>query len=374
MSRSEMPIYVTQPYLPPLEEFIPLLERIWENKWVTNNGAFHQQLEAALAEYFAVPHVSLFANGTLALLAALRVLDIEGEVVTTPFSFVATAEALTWNGLEPVFADVDPVTLNLDPTRIEAAITARTKAILPVHVYGMPCDVDAIARIARDRGLNVIYDAAHAFGVELNGESLLAHGDLSVLSFHGTKVFNTFEGGAVVCHDESVKRRLEEFKNFGLADEITVRVPGLNAKMNEVQAAFGLLQFEHIGKILEGRRVVDRAYREQLRGVSGIRLPEPPKGCAWNFAYFPIMVQDEFPISRDELYEYLRANGFVVRRYFYPLISQLDLYRDLPSSTPDNLPEASEASRQVLCLPIYPGLSKADIGRLVSLIDEAAAR
>ncbi len=352
--------YVTQPFMPPLEEFIPYLEKIWERKWLTNNGAFHQELERALSEFLGVEHLALFSNGTLALVTALQALRITGEVITTPYSFVATAHSLHWNGIKPVFVDIDPITLNLDPKKIEAAITPKTTAVLPVHVYGTPCAVDEIQKIADTYGLKVIYDAAHAFGVEANGESILHFGDLSVLSFHATKVFTTFEGGAIICRDAKMKQRVDYLKNFGFADEVTVVAPGINAKMNEVQAAFGLLQLQHIGEAIAARERIDRRYREALSGIPGLRLLSPPQDATRNFSYFPIFVENGFPLTRDELFEELRSEGVYSRRYFYPLISEFPTYRGLSSSGPDNLPVAAAIASQVICLPIYPALSEAE--------------
>lgn len=365
--RVPAPIYVTQPDLPPLADFVDSLEQIWESKFLTNGGQFHQRLEAALCAHLGVEHISLFANGTIALMTALQALGIRGEVVTTPYSFVATAHALLWNGLEPVFADIDPVSFNLDPARIEAAITARTTAIMPVHCYGNPCDVAAIERIARKHGLKVVYDAAHAFGVRRQGQSILRHGDLSVLSFHATKVFNTFEGGAIVSPDAATKRRIDQLKNFGIADEVTVVAAGINGKMNEVSAAFGLLQLDSVAASLEKRAQVASAYRRLLAGVPGI-VPMAELGHEANYGYFPVMVGDTYPLGRDGLHEKLRAAGIHARRYFHPLITEFPMYRDLPSAAPANLPMATTAARQVLCLPIYPGLETRDIERIVTLI------
>lgn len=353
---SKRDIYVTQPYLPSLEEFIPYLEKIWQSKRLTNDGPFHQELEHTLAEYLGVGHVSLFSNGTLALVTALQALKITGEVITTPFSFVATTHALNWNGIRPVFADIDPVSLCLSSQQIEAAITPQTTAILPVHVYGTPCDVVEIERIADIYGLKVIYDAAHAFGVKLGETSLLNFGDFSVLSFHATKVFNTFEGGAIISHDAKTKQRIDYLKNFGFADEVTVMAPGINGKMNEVQAAMGLVQLRHVDEVLAARARIDARYREMLGGIAGLRLHSMPSGMTSNHAYFPVFVTEEFPLSRDELYQALRDEGIHARRYFYPLISNFSMYRGLPSSRRENLPVAHAVSSQVLCLPIYPDL------------------
>ena len=363
-------IYVTQPLLPPLEDFIPYLEKIWESKWLTNGGPFHQELERKLADYLGVDHLALFANGTLALVTALQALRITGEVITTPFSFVATAHSLLWNGIKPVFVDIHPETFNLDPEKIEAAITPHTTAIMPVHVYGRPCDVEKIQKIADTYGLKVIYDAAHAFGVNYKGESLLKHGDLSTMSFHATKVFNTFEGGAIVCPDAKTKHRIDDLKNFGYAGEVTVVGTGINAKMNELQAAFGLLQLKYIDKAIDRRREIDAQYREQLSSVTGISYPTLPADTTYNYAYFPILIEKDYPLSRDELNDKFRQNGIFARRYFYPLISEFPMYRGLPSAAQSNLPIAKEKADQVLCLPIYPTLENESISRIVSIIME----
>ena len=349
-------IYVTQPLMPPLEEFMPYLERIWESKWLTNGGPFHQELEAALADYLGVEHLALFANGTIALVTALQTLRITGEVITTPYSFVATAHALLWNSIAPVFVDIESDTCNLDPDKIEQAITPRTTAIMPVHCYGIPCDVARIQEIADVYGLKVIYDAAHAFGVKHEGGSLLKYGDLSMLSFHATKVFNTFEGGALICPDAKTKQRVDYLKNFGHSGEVTVVAPGINGKMNEMQAAFGLLQLRHIDEAIARRSAIDTRYRELLSGVSGIGLLEGQAGTVGNYAYFPIFVDADYPVSRDALNQRLRESGIYARRYFFPLIAEFPMYRGLPSADLDKLSTALETSRKVLCLPIYPAL------------------
>ncbi len=365
-------IPVTQPYMPPLEEFVPYLEAIWDSKTVTNGGRFHAQLERELCAYLGVEFLSLFSNGTLALITALQAMKITGEVITTPFSFVATTHALHWNGIRPVFVDIDPVTMNIDAKKIEAAITPQTTAILPVHVYGSPCEVEEIERIADTYGLRVLYDAAHAFGVRKNARSVLEFGDMSVLSFHGTKVFNTFEGGAIICRDAKTKRRVDQLKNFGFVDEVTVVAPGINGKMNEVQAAFGLLQLQHMEKIQTERARVDERYRAALGNVGGLRLPVTPDGCTRNHSYFPVRITRDFPITRDALYDRLRAHNIAARRYFYPLISEFPTYRGLPSATRSNLPVASEISQQVLCLPIYPALTPNVQDRIIDIILAAA--
>lgn len=367
---NDHPIYVTQPYLPPLEEFIPYLEQIWRNRTLTNGGPMHQQLEQALCEYLGVEHISLFNNGTIALLTALQSLRITGEVITTPYSFVATAHSLLWNGIKPVFVDIEPDTLNLDPRGIEAAITPQTTAIMPVHCYGNPCQVDAIQRIADTYNLRVIYDAAHAFGVRDAGGSVLRHGDLSVLSFHATKVFNTFEGGAIVSPDANTKQRIDHLKNFGFVDEVTVVAPGINGKMSEVNAAFGLLQLQHIDEAIARRREIDHFYRRRLAGVPGIHCLGDAGQLRANHSYFPVLVEPEYPLSRDALYQKLREHNTFARRYFYPLISDFPMYRGLPSAQPARLPVAQRAAGQVLCLPIYPAMSDSDLERVVDLIGD----
>lgn len=365
---SDKPIYVTQPFLPSLDDFIPYLEKIWDSKVLTNGGPMHQQLEQALCDYLGVEHIALFNNGTIALLTALQTLRITGEVITTPYSFVATAHSLLWNGIKPVFVDIDPDSLNLDPARIEAAITGNTTAIMPVHCYGNPCDVEAIQAIADKHGLKVIYDAAHAFGVQDAGGSILRHGDLSVLSFHATKVFNTFEGGAIVCPDAETKLRINHLKNFGFVNEVTVVEAGINGKMSEINAAFGLLQLKHIDEAMERRHQIDRQYRTLLSEVKGIRIVEESGQRVSNKSYFPILVEPDYPFSRDELYQRLRDANVFARRYFYPLISDFPMYQELESANPDNLPVATLIAGKVMCLPIYPALADEDIERIVSVI------
>src|SRR5258707_5944510 len=345
-------IYVTQPHLAPLEEFIPYLQQIWDSKILTNCGPFHQQLEAALCKYLGVRHLALFSNGTLALVTALQALRITGEVITTPYSFVATAHSLLWNGIKPVFVDIDAETLNLDPARIEAAITPHTTAIMPVHCYGHPCDVERIQAIADTYGLKVIYDAAHAFGVQCHCGSVLNHGDLSVLSFHATKVFTTFEGGAIVCPDEKTRQRINYLKNFGFADEVTVVAPGINGKMSEFNAALGLLQLRGIDQALAKRRAIDERYRARLAALAGIRCLPPAGAMRAHHAYFPGLIPPEYPLSRDALYQKFRDHNIHARRYFYPLISDFPMYRGLPSAAHNNLPVARQVAQQVLCLPI----------------------
>lgn len=369
MKEFKQKIFVTQPTLPPLEEFTELLRDIWDRKLLTNNGPYHQQLENELADYLGVPYISLFSNGTLALITALQVLNITGEVITTPYSFVATTHALWWNNIKPVFVDIHPETCNLDPEKIEAAITSKTSAILPVHVYGNPCDHVKIQEIADRYGLKVIYDAAHAFGVKLNGQSILNFGNLSVLSFHATKVYNTIEGGAIVCHDEKTKKRIDYLKNFGFVGETEVIAPGINAKMNEVQAAYGLLQLKSVNEHILKRKKVSDLYRICLKDVKGIRMLEEPKNLDHNYAYFPVFVSErEYGISRDSLYEKLKANNIFGRRYFYPLISQFPNYSGLDSARPDNLILAQKIADEVICLPIFSGLGKRDIERISSIL------
>jgi dTDP-4-amino-4,6-dideoxygalactose transaminase len=363
-------IFVTKPSLPPIEEFIPYLREIWDSSTLTNSGPFHQRFEAALGEYLGVEHVSLFVNGTIALLTALQALRIAGEVITTPFSFVATSHALLWNGVTPVFVDIDENTMNMDPGRIEAAITPRTTAILPVHCYGHTCDVRAIEEIANRHNLKVIYDAAHAFGVKDEAGSILRHGDLSVLSFHATKVFNTFEGGTIVCPDAKTKRHLDCLKNFGYSSEVSVvanGINGINGKMNEFCAALGLLQLEHIDRALAARKAIDARYRERLRDVRGIHCLAD-KSAKSNHAYFPILVQKDYPVARDELYQRMNDAGIHPRHYFYPLISEFPMYRDLDSARAANLPTATRLARQVLCLPIYPDLKRSSVDAICDLI------
>lgn len=365
------PIYVTQPYLPPLEEFVPYLQNIWDNKILTNGGPYHKQLEEALCGHLGVKHLALFTNCTLALVTALQALRVTGEVITTPYSFVATAHSLLWNGIKPVFVDIDPNTLNLDPAKIEAAITPHTTAIMPVHCYGHPCDVEAIRKIADNYNLLVIYDAAHAFGVQDERGSVLNHGDLSVLSFHATKVFNTFEGGAIICPDAKTKQRIDHLKNFGFVDEVTVVAAGINGKMSEISAAFGLLQLQHIGQALMRRKEIDAAYRAQLAGVRGIHCLNDAGETVANYAYFPILVKSDYPLSRDGLYQKLMDHEIYARLYFYPLISDFPMYRGMASARRDNLPVATNASAQVLCLPIYPALRPDEQQRVIDIIQAA---
>lgn len=359
-------ITVTSPLLPDLEEFHSLLKQIWDSKWITNNGSFHQQLEKELASYLKVPYISLFTNGTLPLITALQALRITGEVITTPYSFVATTHSLWWNGIKPVFVDIDPATCGMDPSRIEAAITPKTTAIMPVHCYGKPCDTRAIQEIADKYGLKVIYDAAHAFGVEVDGESILNAGDISTLSFHATKVYNTIEGGAMVMHDEKTKQRIDYLKNFGFAGETTVVAPGINSKMDEVRAAYGLLNLRQVDEAIAARQKVAHRYREALRDVEGVTFFDDMPGVRHNYSYFPIFIDAEkFGKTRDELYFEMREANVLGRRYFYPLISEFSTYRSLPSATRENLPNAYRVADSVLCLPMHHALTDANLARIL---------
>ena len=360
---------VTTPLLPDLDEFSQMLKEIWESKWITNNGQFHQQLEEALCAYLKVPYISLFTNGTLPLLTALQALRVSGEVITTPYSFVATTHSIWWNGLKPVFVDIDPGNCGMDPDRIEAAITPRTTAILPVHCYGKPCDIVRIQQIADKYGLKVIYDAAHCFGVEVNGKSILEYGDISTLSFHATKVFNTIEGGAMVVHDAATKQRIDYLKNFGFESETEVIAPGINSKMDEMRAVYGLLNLRQIDAAIEARHRVAIHYREALRPVKGIRFFDDMPGVRHNYSYFPIFVDaEEYGMTRDELFFKLRENGVLSRRYFYPLISTFSTYRGLPSATTENLPNATRIANEVICLPMHHQLTEEDVDRVLELI------
>lgn len=365
---SNEPIYVTQPALPPLEDFIPYLQQIWDNKILTNCGPFHQQFEQALADYLGVKYVCLFANATLALVTALQALRITGEVITTPYSFVATAHSLKWNGIQPIFVDIDPTTCNLDPTAIESAITPQTTAIMPVHVYGTPCDVDAIQKIAENYNLKVIYDAAHAFGCRYKEQSLCSFGDISVVSFHATKVFNTFEGGAIICQDAKTKAHIDHLKNFGFVDETTVVAAGINGKMSEVNAAFGLLQLKHIDSYIEKRKFLSELYFKELVDIPGVNFISYPPNHISNYSYFPILLEEEYILSRDTLFEKLKDANILSRRYFYPLISEFPMYRGLKSAHSDNLKNAKSVSSRVICLPIYPDLDPMDIIGVTRLI------
>ena len=366
---NEKQITVTAPLLPDLEEFNVLLKEIWDSKWITNNGSFHKQLEKELAEYLKVPYISLFTNGTLPLLTALQAMRITGEVITTPYSFVATTHSIWWNGCKPVFVDVDPATGNMDPDKIEAAITNKTTAIMPVHVYGKPCDTKRIKEIADKYGLKVIYDAAHAFGVEVNGESVLTAGDMSTLSFHATKVYNTLEGGALVMHDAETKKRVDYLKNFGFAGETEVVAPGINSKVDEVRAAYGIINLRQVDTAIEARHQVAVKYRDALRPVEGITFMDDMPGVKHNYSYFPIFIDAEkYGMTRDELYEKMRSHNVLGRRYFYPLISTFSTYRGLESAAPKNLPNAHKMADSVICLPMHHELSAEDIHRVLELI------
>lgn len=362
-------ITVTSPLLPNLDEFNAMLKEIWKSKWVTNNGQFHKQLEKALCEYLKVPYISLFTNGTLPLLTALQALRITGEVITTPYSFVATTHSIWWNGCRPVFVDIEEETCGIDPNKIEAAITPKTTAIMPVSCYGKPCKMDEIQAIADKYGLKVIHDAAHAFGIEVNGESWLNKGDVASLSFHATKVYNTLEGGALVVHDEKTKQRIDYLKNFGFAGETEVVAPGINSKMDEVRAVYGLLNLKQVDEAIEKRHQVAVQYREALRNMKGVRFFDDMPGVRHNYSYFPIFINaEEYGMTRDELYFKMKANGVLGRRYFYPLISTFSTYRSLPSSGAENLPVATKIANEVICLPMHHELREVDINRILSLI------
>ena len=364
-------INVTSPLIPPLEEFSPFLEDIWKRKWLTNNGHYHHELEKALCEYLDVKYLSLFTNGTLALITALQELRITGEVITTPYSFVATTHSLWWNGIKPVFVDVEPDTFNIDPEKIEAAITPKTTAIMPVHVYGNPCDTDKIQAIADKYGLKVIYDAAHAFGVTQNGQSILNAGDLSILSFHATKTYSTIEGGAIICHDEKTKQRIDFLKNFGFAGETTVVAPGINAKMDEVRAAYGLLSLKYVDDAIKKRREVAIQYRDVLKDVQGITFMDDMPGVRHNYSYFPIFIDEKkYGMTRDALYQKMKDVNIWGRRYFYPLISEFSTYRGLDSARSENLSIANKVSNSVICLPMHHDLSARDVERVLNVISQ----
>lgn len=362
-------INVTQPCLPPIHEYVEYLQNIWDNKRLTNNGPLHQELESQLAVYLGVPYISLFSNGTLALISALQALNIEGEVITTPFSFVATTHALWWNKIKPVFVDIEPEFLNMDVSKIEAAITKETKAILPVHVYGNPCNTKEIKEIAEKYGLYVIYDAAHAFGVKVNGQSVLNFGDLSVLSFHATKVFSTIEGGAVISHSEHMKRHIDNLKNFGFRGEVNIEEPGINAKMNEFQAAYGLLQLKYIDGHIYRRKEISALYRKLLHNVQGISYMNESENIQYSYTYFPVLINREvFGKSRDEVYEVLKMHNIFTRRYFYPLISNLEPYKTLPSACFENLPNANDLAEKILCLPLFVELTDEDVFNICDIL------
>lgn len=358
--------YVTQPHMPPLEEFLPYLEKIWSNRWLTNAGPFHQELETALAGFLGVGHVSLVANGTSALMIALQALQLQGEVITTPFSFVATSNAIIWNGLKPVFADIDPLTCNLDPDAVEAAITPRTAAILPVHCFGHPCDTERLQAIADRHNLPILYDAAHAFGVRQNGTSILQHGIMSTLSFHATKVFNTFEGGAIICPDKETGRYLASLRNFGFVDDVCIGAIGMNGKMSEVQAAFGLLQLKHIDRAIARRKQISERYYRDLQGIEGLTMFPTSPGVEPNHSYFPVLIDDPYPLSRDTLHALLQTHGISARKYFYPLITDMPAYRNTIHARGE-LTHATRIAANILCLPIFPDL---DDDRLDLIIDK----
>lgn len=368
MASGDEKLFVTRPFLPPLDDLLPSLREIWASRNLTNGADFHQRFESALAEYLGVPHVCLFTNATVALVTALQCLRITGEVITTPYSFVATAHSLLWNGVEPVFVDIEPGSLALDPAKVEAAITPRTTAIMPVHVYGRPADVDAIQKIADTYGLKVIYDAAHAFGARLDGRALVDFGDLSVLSFHATKVFNTFEGGAIVCRDAKTKQRIDHLKNFGFVDEVTVVAAGINGKMNEFQSALGLLQLEHIDACIAARGEVARRYDEAFAGLPGVEVTPAVEGWTSNFSYYPVFIGRGHGLGRDALYMRFREAGIYARRYFYPLITDFPMYRGRPSAAAAGLPVARQAADEVLCLPIHPELDRHDQQRVIDIV------
>jgi dTDP-4-amino-4,6-dideoxygalactose transaminase len=362
-------IYVTKPFLPGLEEFLPYLEKIWDSRVLTNGGPFHQELEQQLREFLGVKYISLFSNGTLALVTALQALKISGEVITTPYSFVATTHALKWNNIKPVFVDIEPATLNIDPGKIERVITSETTAILPVHVYGNPCNVEKLKEIADAYGLKIIYDACHTFGVTVNGIPVLNFGDLSVMSFHATKVFTTFEGGAIVCHDEAAKRQVDNLKNFGFINETTVVTAGINAKMNEMQAAMGLIQLKHVEKLIERRKSITNHYREMLNNVEGISFMNDIPSVRHCYSYFPIFIdKDRYGKTRDEVYEELKRNNIIGRRYFYPLISQFPSYQDLETARPGRMKIAEKVTKEVICLPIYPELEFETVDNICNIL------
>ena len=367
-SSDKKSIYVSKPALPPLEDLMPLLEQIWENRILTNNGPLHNKFEKKIKEYLGVKYISLFSSGTSSLLAALKALDIKGEVITTPYSFVATSHSLIWSNLSPVFVDIDDNTFNLNPDKIEDAISERTTAIMPVHSYGIPCDTEKIQTLAEKYKLKVIYDAAHAFGVECDCGSLLSHGDLSVISFHATKVFNTFEGGAIVCDNEDTKAKIDLIKNYGFKSESEVITEGVNFKMNEFQAAIGLLQLDHVDEYINKRSIISKTYRKAIKNIQGLKCMSFPQVIRHNYSYFPILVEENYPLSRNKLHEKLRSGGVFTRRYFSPLITQFPMYRNLPSARAANLPIATMIASKVICLPIYPDLSNTDIDRILDLI------
>lgn len=362
-------VTVTSPLLPSLDEFYSYLKKIWDVKWLTNNGQYHQELEKALSEYLNVPYVCLFTNGTLPLICALQALRITGEVITTPYSFVATTHSLWWNGIKPVFVDIDPKTCNINPDKIEAAITPKTTAIMAVHVYGTPCNVERIQEIADKYGLKVIYDAAHAFGVKINGRSILESGDMSTLSFHATKVYSTIEGGALICHDEKMKKRIDYLKNFGFADETTVVAPGINGKMDEVRSVYGLLNLRQVDKAIEKRHQIALKYREAFKELSGISFLDDIPEVRNNYSYFPIFIaSDKYGMTRDELYFKMKENNILGRRYFYPLISDFSTYKCLDSAKEANLNIAKRIADSVICLPMHHELTDKEVNRVINIV------
>jgi dTDP-4-amino-4,6-dideoxygalactose transaminase len=362
-------IKVTTPLLPPLEEFNVYLQDIWSRKWLTNNGYYHELLEKELCRYLQVEHFSLFSNGTLALITALQALQISGEVITTPYSFVATTHALWWNGIKPIFVDIEPNTCNINPDKIEAAITEKTTAIMPVHVYGNPCNHEKIQKIADKYNLKIIYDAAHAFAVTQNEHSILRYGDLSILSFHATKTYSTIEGGAIICHSEEMKRHIDNLKNFGFRGETVVEEPGINAKLNEVQAAYGLASLKYIDDAIQKRKKRAEQYREIIDKIPGISYLQEIEGVKYNYSYFAVMIDEEtYGISRDELYDKLKEENIFGRRYFYPLISSFKPYKSLPSAKPENLPIATRVADSVICLPMHHELTEKDVIKIGTIL------
>jgi dTDP-4-amino-4,6-dideoxygalactose transaminase len=374
MSKSEPfphPINVTQPLLPDLQDYCGILRQVWDNRFLTNNGPIAKRLEKELAGYLGVPHLSLFSNGTVALQLACRVLRLKGEVITTPFTFAATSHALYWNGLKPIFCDIDDETFTIDPDRVEESITPDTTAILPVHVYGNPCKVERLHEIADKHGLKIIYDAAHAFGVEINGKPVGSFGDISMFSLHATKIYHTIEGGALTFKNPGLKQRADELRNFGIIREDRIDEPGINGKLNEIQAGMGLLLLEMVDREIARRKEITRIYRDMLHNIPGIRINKDQDGVKHNYPYFVIRVDSsEYGLSRDDLQKRLREYNIFSRRYFYPLCSQFRCYRDLPSSRAENLPVAKKASEEVLVLPLYGRLTNGEVEKICSIIGE----
>lgn len=369
------PIYVTRPLLPPLEALQARLAEIWEARWLTNDGPQHVRLTQAVSDYLSVPHVSLFNNGTIALLAAARALGMRGEVITTPFTFPATPHAISWSGATPVFCDIDPVMMTLDPARVEELITPRTTGILAVHVYGLPCDVAALQAIANRRGLRLVYDAAHAFGVTVNGVGIGNFGDASMFSFHATKLFHTAEGGALTTTRIDSKTQFDHLKNFGILNQEEVELVGINGKMNELQAALGLSVLECVADELARRRAIIARYRERLADIDGVSLMPEPEGVENSCQYFVVRIdRRRFGRSRDDLFERLKSYNVFARKYFYPLCTDYACYRDLPSAAAGHLPVAHEVVEQVLCLPLYGTLALSDVDRICEIVLEIQAR